>query len=62
MSAPTLGQALLRGALLGLTAYMTYDLVNLSTLRGWPVGFATVDIGWGMIISAVASAAAFLLL
>lgn len=52
--------ALLRGALLGFTAYMTYDLVNLSTLTGWTVPFALVDTGWGTVITALAALAAFL--
>ncbi len=32
------------GALLGLAAYCTYDITNLSALRGWPVALSVVDI------------------
>jgi uncharacterized membrane protein len=47
-----------RGALFGLIAYATYDLTNLATLKGFPVSIALIDMLWGGIISAVASAAA----
>lgn len=54
-------EALVRGALLGLTAYMTYDLVNLATLQGYPTKFAIVDITWGTFITATAAFAAALI-
>jgi uncharacterized membrane protein len=44
--------AAFRGGLLGLFAYLTYDLSNLATLKGVPVGFAIVDILWGGAITA----------
>jgi uncharacterized membrane protein len=44
-----------RGGLLGLFAYLTYDLSNLATLKGVPMSFALVDIVWGGILSAVAA-------
>jgi uncharacterized membrane protein len=47
-----------QGALLGAFAYMTYDLTNLATLRGYTTTLAVVDIAWGSAISAAASAAA----
>jgi uncharacterized membrane protein len=47
-----------RGALFGLIAYATYDLTNLATLKGFPIGIALIDMLWGGIISAVASTAA----
>lgn len=53
------GTALIMGAALGFTAYMTYDLVNMATLAGWPLSFALVDIAWGTIISALAAVAGF---
>ena len=48
---------LLRGALFGLVAYATYDLTNLATLKGWPVGLAMLDMAWGCVASCAASAA-----
>lgn len=46
------------GALFGFFAYATYDLTNLATLRGWPVGLSLLDIAWGTLISAVTATAA----
>lgn len=51
------------GALFGFFAYATYDLTNLSTLRGWPVLLSMIDVGWGALISgavAVIARAAFI--
>ncbi|HEV2675603.1 MAG TPA: DUF2177 family protein [Aliidongia sp.] len=47
--------AALQGGLLGLFAYLTYDLSNLATLKLVPVTFAIVDILWGGILSAFAT-------
>ena len=60
--ATSLTHALMRGAFFGFTAYMTYDLVNLATLSGWTISLSLVDIGWGTVITALATAAAFLVL
>ena len=49
------GPVLLQAALFGFFAYATYDLTNLATLRGWPVGLALADIAWGSALSAVAA-------
>lgn len=49
-------QALLSGALLGGLAYATYDLTNLSTIRGFPASVAVVDIIWGMLATGVSAA------
>jgi uncharacterized membrane protein len=46
-------------ALFGLIAYATYDLTNLATLRGWPVGVVVADLAWGTFVSAVASTAGY---
>lgn len=45
--------ALAYGALLGLTAYGTYDFTNLATLKGWPWQVSVVDFIWGGCITAV---------
>lgn len=50
-----LRDAALRGALLGLVAYGTYDLTNLATLRDWPPILTLVDMAWGSILTAVTS-------
>ncbi len=48
---------LVRGALFGFFAYMTYDLTNWATLKNWPGSVALVDIAWGTGLSAVSAAA-----
>jgi uncharacterized membrane protein len=47
---------LLAGAALGVLAYGTYDITNLSTLRGFPVSVALVDLAWGTVLTAVSAA------
>jgi uncharacterized membrane protein len=54
--------ALWMGAVLGLVAYGTYDITNLSTLRGWPLGLSLIDLSWGTALTAVSAAAATLVL
>jgi uncharacterized membrane protein len=51
--------ALLRGALLGLLAYGTYDLTNMAVLKDWGARIAAADILWGIVLTATASAAAY---
>jgi len=51
------GKTLATGALFGFFAYATYDLTNLATLRAWPLGLSLIDMAWGSLVSAVASAA-----
>lgn len=48
------------GAVLGLAAYGTYEMTNLSTIRGWPVLMSIVDLFWGTMLTAVASACGYL--
>ncbi len=45
------------GALLGATAYATYELTNLATLRDWPVALSVADVLWGSFASAAAAVA-----
>lgn len=46
------------GAVFGLVVYGTYDLTNFSTLRGYSVQLAVVDMAWGMFASAAAAVVA----
>ena len=48
---------LLAGALFGLFTYATYDLTNLATLKGWPIGLAALDVAWGTFVSSVSALA-----
>jgi uncharacterized membrane protein len=50
-------KALLLGAVLGFVAYGTYDLTNLSTVRGFSPLVATIDIAWGTALTAASAAA-----
>lgn len=43
------------GAVLGLAAYGTYDMTNLSTLKAWPVPLSIVDLMSGALLMATAS-------
>jgi uncharacterized membrane protein len=45
-------QALGLGAALGLVAYGTYDLTNLSVINGYTLRIAMIDIAWGVVSSA----------
>ena len=56
----SLAQAVITGAILGITAYATYDLSNLATLKDWPIIVVVVDILWGMVLTGVVTAIAFL--
>lgn len=49
-------QALLRGAMLGLIAYGTYDLTNLAVMKGFTTKIAIIDMIWGTVLTAAVSA------
>jgi uncharacterized membrane protein len=53
----TIREAWVRGALLGLVTYATYDLTNLATLRDWPLLVTIVDLAWGTTLTAGTAAA-----
>ncbi len=59
LHAQTLGTAILYGALFGFLAYTTYDLTNLATIKAWTVPLALIDMGWGALLTAAATAAGF---
>jgi uncharacterized membrane protein len=51
-----------RGALLGLIAYGAYDFTNHATLAKWPVQVTVVDLLWGICVTALASAVAYMVI
>ena len=51
--------ALLMGAVLGLVAYGTYDITNLSTLKGWSLTVTLADLAWGTVLSSLAATAGY---
>lgn len=54
--------ALWRGALLGLAAYSAYDLTNHATIANWPAIMTFVDIGWGVLVTALSSVIAYFII
>lgn len=57
--ARSLGDALLRSAVLGGAAFGVYDLTNLATLRGYSLAMTVVDMAWGTFASALGGAVAY---
>ncbi|MFS2154945.1 MULTISPECIES: DUF2177 family protein [unclassified Rhizobium] len=47
--------AAIHGAILGFTAYATYDLTNQATLRNWSTTLTLADLAWGAILSGTAA-------
>lgn len=45
-------QALLRGALLGLVSYATFDLTSQAVFKNWPARITIIDLIWGTILTA----------
>jgi uncharacterized membrane protein len=56
----SLAAALVYGALFGFFTYSTYDLTNYATLRNWTFELTVIDVAWGCVLAAIASALAFL--
>jgi uncharacterized membrane protein len=48
-------KALVNGAVLGFTAYETYDLTNQATLQSWSTVLTIADIVWGTCLSGFAA-------
>lgn len=51
--------ALVKGALFGFFCYLTYDMTNLSTLKGWPVWISALDVAWGTALTGTAASGGF---
>jgi uncharacterized membrane protein len=47
--------ALLNGAILGLVAYGTYELVSWTVMRDWHPSMVAVDMAWGTALTAVSA-------
>ena len=54
-------RAVLNGAMLGFTANMMYDLINLAYLANWPVLLTFVDIGWGVLLAGTTAGLVYLI-
>ena len=62
LEAKSIGMALMRGALLGLLAYATYDLTNQATISRWPTIVTVVDILWGTFVTLAVSGFSYYLI
>lgn len=51
--------ALLAGVALGLLAYGTYDMTNLSTLKGWSLQISLIDLAWGGFLTGISALAGY---
>jgi uncharacterized membrane protein len=52
--------ALIMGAVLGLVAYGTYDITNLSTLKNWSLTVTIADLIWGTVLTAISATVGYL--
>ena len=52
-------RATLSGALFGLCTYGTYDLTNAATLRRWPGNLIVIDLVCGVVLTALAATAGY---
>lgn len=57
--ATTALHALLSGALFGLITYGTYNLTNLSLIKGWTTRISIIDIVWGIFLCGTLSYTVF---
>ncbi|MEO8691159.1 MAG: DUF2177 family protein [Candidatus Saccharimonas sp.] len=55
-------QALSLGAFFGFVAYATYDLTNLSTMKGFPKKIVVIDMIWGTTLTAVVATLTYLII
>jgi uncharacterized membrane protein len=53
----SLRASIVPAAVLGFTAYATYDLTNQATLKNWSLALTLADLAWGTVLSAIAAAA-----
>lgn len=53
LSAGSPNVALRNGAVLGLTAYATFELTSFAILKGWTMGLVIVDVIWGTLLTAL---------
>jgi uncharacterized membrane protein len=55
LKAASPGAAIVNGAVLGLTAYATFEFTSLAILKGWTMTLVVVDVAWGTLLTALAS-------
>lgn len=55
-------KAFFRGAVVGATAYGTYNLTNYSIVANWPLPITLIDWTWGTVATALVSVSGALVL
>lgn len=45
-------QAIIRGAILGVVSYATFDLTSQAVFKSWPAKITVLDMIWGTILTA----------
>ena len=45
----------LKGAVLALAAFGTYDLTGMAVIRAWPFALSFIDMGWGVVTTVIAA-------
>lgn len=60
LSSNDVGLVLFNGALLGLVAYGTFELISYALFKDWPLNFVIIDICWGMFATLIASGIGYL--
>lgn len=48
----SVSQAFLRGAILGLVSYATFDLTGQAVFKNWPAKITAIDMLWGTVLTA----------
>ena len=56
----SMASAAWRGAVLGVTAYGTFDLTSLTVIQGWTIKAAGIDMIWGLAGTSLAAVVGFL--
>jgi len=55
----SLARAIVWGGLFGFFTYATYELTNMSLIKGWPLKVVVVDVAWGFFLCATVAALTF---
>ncbi|QHQ37397.1 DUF2177 family protein [Algicella marina] len=60
LRAGLLGEAALKGAVLGFLAYGTYEATNMATIKGWSWSMVATDVAWGTFLTALTAVVGYL--
>ncbi len=52
-------QTLIKGSILGMLAYGTYELTNYATISAWPPHIVVIDVLWGGLITGFVAAVVY---